>query len=188
MVKGAFEAALSFSSFLLKVLDPLFHGGGAEKPVPSMIYSVPRHPRASSREGQGDVEKILVPSPRGCGLSLSLPSPRAGRSPGLGNHGAAGGVRSPARAAGGLGFPRRGKRASLGPWTLQFLYAISGARPPPGNAGLGCKRTPGRRGRRGREWRVCLETAQRRRRAEGGILQARRATSRAQPGNQGLSV
>lgn len=63
MVKGAFEAALSFSSFLLKVLDPLFHGGGAEKPVPSMIYPVPRHPRAFSREGQGDVEKILVPSP-----------------------------------------------------------------------------------------------------------------------------
>lgn len=64
----------------------------------------------------------------------------------LGDHGAAGGVRSPPRAAGGLGFPPFGKPALLGPGTLQFLNAISGARPPPGNAGQGCKRIPGEAG------------------------------------------
>lgn len=66
----------------------------------------------------------------------------------LGGHGAAGRVRSPARAAGGLGFPSRGKPAALGPRSLQFLSAISGARPPPGNAGQGCKEIPWEAGRR----------------------------------------
>lgn len=62
-----------------------------------------------------------------------------------GDHGAAGGVRSPPRAHRGLGFPPLGRPALLGPGTLQFLHAISGARPPPRGAGWRWKRT-GRRG------------------------------------------
>uniref|UniRef100_A0A8C2SBX9 Proteasome subunit beta type-8 n=1 Tax=Capra hircus TaxID=9925 RepID=A0A8C2SBX9_CAPHI len=52
----------------------------------------------------------------------------------LGGHGAAGLVRSPPRAAGGLGCAPCGKPAALGPRPLQLLPAISGARPPPGHA------------------------------------------------------
>ncbi|XP_019841477.2 proteasome subunit beta type-8 isoform X2 [Bos indicus] len=52
----------------------------------------------------------------------------------LGGHGAARRVRSPRRAAGGLGCAPRGKPAALGPRPLRLLPAISGARPPPGHA------------------------------------------------------
>lgn len=68
----------------------------------------------------------------------------------LGGHGAAGRVRSPPRAAGGLGCAPRGKPAALGPRPLQLLPAISGARPPPGHAGQGSNKIPWEAGWRAR--------------------------------------
>lgn len=151
IAKGALEAPASLSSFLRTVYYPLF----------------PQPPRRRSREVCPQYD---IPGPQtstglfsgragGCGKnSGSLPlrlrafaftssSERADLWV-PGDHGAARGVRSLPTAAGRLGSPRRGKRASLGPWTLQFLYAISGARPPAGNAGQGCKTTPWEAGRR----------------------------------------
>ena len=50
-------------------------------------------------------------------------------------------MRSPPRAAEGLRSPGPGQPPSLGPWILQLLSAVSGARLPPGNAGRAVKRT-----------------------------------------------
>lgn len=107
-----------------------------------MVYLVPRHPLPSSRI------KFWFPPLEAADFRFHFLLCERTNFPVTGDHGAAGGVRSPPRAAGGLGFPCRGKPAALGPWTLQFLYGISGARPPPGNAGQGCKRTPGEAERR----------------------------------------
>lgn len=64
-----------------------------------------------------------------------------GRSPGLNGHGVTGSVRSSGAAA-RMGCPGCRKWVSLGPGTLQFLCASSGARASPGNAGEDC-RDPG---------------------------------------------
>lgn len=91
------------------------------------------------------------PPLKAAGFRFHFPQRVRADLPVLGDHGAAGGVRSPPRTVGGPGFPPFGKPALLGPRTLQFLCAISGARPPPGNAGQGGERTLGEawRGRGG---------------------------------------
>ena len=63
--KGAFEAAPFLLFFRQSIVTYCFSNkrkGGAEKPVPSMIFLVSSRPLASSSKGQGDVENILVPS------------------------------------------------------------------------------------------------------------------------------
>lgn len=99
-------------------------------------------PLPSSRKGPGDVEDILVPSPSGCSFRFHFLL-RQRPIPGAGRHGAAGGVRSPRSAARRLGAPPLGRPARLGPGTLQFLRAVSGARRPAGNAGQGGRRAGG---------------------------------------------
>lgn len=52
-----------FLLFFVTYCFPNKRKGGAEKPVPNMIFLVASRPLASSRKGQGDVENVLVPSP-----------------------------------------------------------------------------------------------------------------------------
>lgn len=72
-------------------------------------------------------------------LSLSLPCRRVDGSSGPSGHGVTGSVRCRSGAAARVGCPGCGKRGSLGPGTLQFLRASSGARTSPGNAGEDCR-------------------------------------------------
>lgn len=106
-------------------------------------------------------KKFCFPPLKAAGFRFRFPFPTHLRV--LGDHGAPGGVRSPPRAEEGLRFLHPGQSASLGPWTLQFLSAISGVRPPPRNAGQGCKTPRGKAGRRvqGDGGGVSLETTQR---------------------------
>lgn len=92
----------------------------------------------SERAGDGVGVDDLVPSPWCCGFRFHfLVGER--RSPGLSGHGVTGSVRSRSRAAARVGRPGCGKRASLGPGTLQFLCASSGTRASPGNASEDCR-------------------------------------------------
>lgn len=94
------------------------------------------------------MEKSLVPSPSICGFRFHFLLRERTDLWVLGGHGATGCMRSPPRAAAGMGSPGCGKRASLGPRTLQFLCAISRARLTPGNAGRGSREAPRDAGRR----------------------------------------
>lgn len=141
----AFEAALSF--FL-----------SSNGPAPSF----PQFPRRRSREASSQPNAPgartrtgrLLGKGRGMWKTFWFPPLKASgfrfhfllREPPdlwvLGSDGAAGRVRSPPRAAGGLGCALRGKPAALGPRPLRLLPAISGARPPPGHAGQGSNKIP----------------------------------------------
>lgn len=137
----------SISSFLSSGrLPPCSHRPcrGAEEPGPrTHLASAP-----SFAERAGGCGRHAGSLPFGLRAFAFTSSCASGRSPGAGRHGAAGGVRSPPSAARRLGFPPLGRPVRLGPGTLQFLHAISGARPPAGNAGSGGGRAGGRSGER----------------------------------------
>lgn len=125
----------SLSPHRLAPIAPAVLAAGAEEPVPSThLPPPPPHPCLLLGKGRGTWKTFWFPPLRAAGFRFHFLC-ASGSSPGAGRHGAAGGVRSPPSAARRLGSPPLGRPARLGPGTLQFLLAISGARPPAGNAG-----------------------------------------------------
>lgn len=107
----------------------------ARKHIPTMTFLV-----------QTPIHWALLGNGRGWGggsgslpfmlwLSLSLPCRRVDGSPGLNGHGVTGSVRRRSGAATRVGCPGCRKWVLLGPGTLQFLCASSGARTSAGDAG-----------------------------------------------------
>lgn len=112
------------------------HPPGSKETHPHYdILSSDTHSLGTSRKGQeiggggsGSLPFVLW-------LSLSLPCRRVDGSPGLNGHGVTGSVRRRSGAAARVGCPGCRKWVSLGPGTLQFLCASSGARTSAGDAG-----------------------------------------------------
>ena len=129
----------------------VLRGRDSEGGLPSLLLiHSPTHPglRPPPREGARNTQRHRIRD-KGTGVGIKASGFRFHfllREPPdlrvLGGHGAARRVRSPPRAAGGLGCAPRGKPAALGPRPLRLLPAISGARPPLGHAGQGSNKIP----------------------------------------------
>lgn len=114
-----------------------FTDRAARKLVPSMAFLVQTPIDWALLEKGRRWRGVSGSLPSVLWLSLSLPCRRVDGSPGLDGHGVTGSVRRRSGAAPRVGHPGCRKRVSLGPGTLQFLCASSGARTSTGDAAHG---------------------------------------------------